>query len=130
MEPGYLIDTNVISHLFSDRLPGKGKDLVIRVINRTFLVSVVTEIEVLTYHEIPEKMPLIEEFMTLSSVLQLESNITRKAIELRRAQRKLKLADAIIAATALIHNLTLITNNVKDFKDIPGLEIIDPHSYQ
>lgn len=129
MEQGYLIDTNVISHLFSNRLPNNGKEFVISVINQTFLVSVVTEIEVLTYHEIPEKMPLIEEFMQLSSVLQLDYNITRRAIELRRKQRKLKLADAIIAATALVHNLTLITNNVKDFKDIESLNIIDPHNY-
>ncbi len=129
MEQGHLIDTNVISHLFSNRLPNNGKEFVASVINQTFLVSVVTEIEVLTYHEIPEKMPLIEEFMQLASVLQLDYNITRKAIELRRKQRKLKLADAIIAATALVHNLTLITNNVKDFKDIELLNIIDPHNY-
>ena len=35
---------------------------------------------------------------------------------------------AIIAATALIHNLTLITRNIADFKSISNLAIINPHS--
>ncbi len=51
----YLIDTNVISHLFSNRIPEAGKIFVEQIINTSFLISVVVEIEVLTYHEIPEK---------------------------------------------------------------------------
>lgn len=38
----------------------------------------------------------------------------------------MKLADAVIAATALVHNLTLVTKDVDDFKRVPGLEVIDP----
>lgn len=34
--------------------------------------------------------------------------------------------DGLIAATALVHNQKLVTRNVKDFKNIPGLEIINP----
>jgi toxin FitB len=33
---------------------------------------------------------------------------------------------AIIAATALIHNLTLLTRNLSDFKKIPQFNIINP----
>jgi predicted nucleic acid-binding protein len=73
-------------------------------------------------------MPLIEEFVNLATVLQLDSVITKKAIEIRRKHRKLKLGDAIISATAIIHNLILITNNVKDFANIKDLKIIDPHN--
>ncbi|MEY3416269.1 MAG: hypothetical protein RL060_380 [Bacteroidota bacterium] len=65
----YLIDTNVISHLFADRLPEIGKQFLADVINNDFVNSVAVEIEVLTYHETPEKMPLIEEFMQLATVL-------------------------------------------------------------
>ena len=36
--------------------------------------------------------------------------------------------DAIIAATALTRNLTLVTNNDKDFKTIPDLFVLNPHS--
>lgn len=127
MGQGYLIDTNVISHLFADRLPKKGLEFVASVVNDNFLVSVAVEIEVLTFHETPGKMPLIEEFMGLATILPLDSNVTKKAIELRRNNRKMKLGDAIIAATALVHNLVLITNNTKDFTHIPELELVDPH---
>ena len=33
--------------------------------------------------------------------------------------------DTIIAATALLHNLTLVTNNTKDFLPVPGLKLVD-----
>jgi predicted nucleic acid-binding protein len=124
----YLIDTNVISHLFADRLPEKGKEFVTTIINTNFIISVVVEIEALTYHDTPDKMPLIEEFINMATILQLNSPITKKAIEMRRKHRKLKLGDAIIGATAIIHNLVLITNNVKDFANIKDLKIVDPHS--
>ena len=124
----YLIDTNVISHLFADRLPVKGKDFVKNIINADFIISVAVEIEVLTYHETPDKMPLIEEFIKLAKILPLDQEVTRKAIELRRNYRKLKLGDAIIGGTAIVHQLILVTNNTKDFINIEGLQIIDPHN--
>ena len=36
------------------------------------------------------------------------------------------LGDAIIAATAMVHNLTLVTHNTEDFRWIAGLELLDP----
>jgi predicted nucleic acid-binding protein len=124
----FLIDTNIISHLFAERLPESGREFVKNVINNDFTISVAVEIEILTYHELPDKMPLIEEFVSLATILPLDRTVTQKAIELRRHNRKLKLGDTIIAATALVHQLTLITNNTKDFKDIQDLQIIDPHT--
>ena len=124
----YLIDTNVISHLFSNKIPEVGKTFVQEIINASFLISVVVEIEVLTYHEIPEKMPLIKGFVNLATVLQLNKEVVSKTIEVRRQNRKLKLGDAIIAATALVNGLILITNNTKDFINISGLIVIDPHN--
>lgn len=43
-----------------------------------------------------------------------------------RRQYKIKLPDAIIAATALVHNLILVTRNTSDFKNIPELQLINP----
>lgn len=123
----YLMDTNVISHLFSNKLPENGKIFVQNVVNEDFIISVIAEIEVLTYHENPDKMPLIEEFVSLATILGLDREVTKKAIELRRNYRKLKLGDAIIGATALVNKLTLVTNNTKDFTNIKGLKTIDPH---
>ena len=36
------------------------------------------------------------------------------------------LGDSIIAATAMTHNLTLVTHNTEDFRWIAGLELLDP----
>jgi predicted nucleic acid-binding protein len=57
--------------------------------------------------------------------LPLDERIIREAITLRR-QRKIKLGDSIIAATALVHGLPLVTRNVEDFRHVAGLRIINP----
>jgi predicted nucleic acid-binding protein len=41
---------------------------------------------------------------------------------------KTKLPDAIIAATALVYDLVVVSRNVADFKNIKGIQVIDPHS--
>jgi predicted nucleic acid-binding protein len=72
-------------------------------------------------------MLLIEDFISLATILPLDKAVTKKAIELRKYNRKMKLADAIIAATALVNEFILLTNNTKDFSHIEELVIIDPH---
>jgi predicted nucleic acid-binding protein len=44
---------------------------------------------------------------------------------LASASRTLPAVDALLAATALCHDLRLVTRNVADF-DIPGLEVLNP----
>jgi predicted nucleic acid-binding protein len=51
--------------------------------------------------------------------------VIAKTIELRKKYR-IKLPDAIIAATAIVHELTLITRNTPDFKSINGLKLLSP----
>ena len=53
--------------------------------------------------------------------------ILRRAAALRR-QRRMKLGDSIIAATALEIGAELVTRNVDDFKHIAGLRIANPFS--
>jgi len=48
-----------------------------------------------------------------------------KTADLRK-KHVIKLPDAIIAATALIYELALISRNVSDFKNIEGLQLINP----
>jgi len=125
----YLIDTNIISHLFSDTLPENGKEFVRNIIDTELIISVIVEIEILTYQPAPEKMLMIEEFVKLATILPLDKDVTQKAIELRRQNKKLKLGDAIIGATAIVNQLLLVTNNTKDFMNIKGLKPIDPHTF-
>ena len=55
--------------------------------------------------------------------------IIQHCIDLRK-NYKIKLPDAIIAATALARNLILITNDEKDFAVIQNLTVINPHLLQ
>ena len=62
-----------------------------------------------------------------AAVLDLTSTIVDVSIDIRK-KHKTKLPDAIIAATALVYGLVLISRNVSDFKNIHDLKVIDPHS--
>ena len=43
-----------------------------------------------------------------------------------RQQRRMSLGDAIIAATAIVHDRILVTHNVQDFLWISELNVLDP----
>ncbi|MDR3269785.1 MAG: type II toxin-antitoxin system VapC family toxin [Tannerella sp.] len=96
----YLIDSNVIIDYTSERIPSKGSDFVEEIFEQQFLISVIVEIEVLGFGDIPRKMAALEEFLEMACVIPLDEKITKRTIDLRRKYKKLKLGDAIIAATA------------------------------
>ena len=45
--------------------------------------------------------------------------------DLRRSGRQMPVKDSLIAATALVHGLTVVTRNVRDFEGA-GLPVLDP----
>jgi toxin FitB len=55
----------------------------------------------------------------------LNEAVIQRSIALRQ-ETKLTLGDAIVAATALTHDVPLVTRNVQDFRHIVGLKIINP----
>jgi predicted nucleic acid-binding protein len=121
MGQGYLLDSNVIIDLIGKKLPIQ----TINVIGENFMLSSdVSRIEVLGFSNSKD-----EGFISIFSDLQILSlgeAVIQKAIQIRK-QKKIKLGDAIIAATALVHNLKLITRNVIDFKGIENLELINSY---
>ena len=121
----YLMDTNPVIDFFNGKLSQKGKKF-IAVIEPA--ISVVTHIELLSNKNIPQKeWEHLQDFVQVAIIYALESKIVEQTIILRQ-NHKIKTPDAIIAATALTHNLTLISRNLSDFKNIPGLTVIDPHT--
>jgi predicted nucleic acid-binding protein len=122
----YLIDSNVIIDYLGARLPKNGSDFVEDLFNTDFFISIVVKIEILGFQDLPEKIQGTEDFINTASVFPLTDDVTDKTILLRRKYRKIKLGDSIIAATALINKLILITRNVSDFKMIENLELLNP----
>ncbi len=127
MGQGYLLDSNVVIDYTANLLPESGKQKLNRIIDDEFNISIVVKIEVLGYDDLPAKMKQLETFLDLALVLPLDDDVTAKTIQLRRTYKKLKLGDAIIAATALVYNFALVTRNTNDFKKIESLEVINPH---
>ena len=91
-----------------------------------FNISILTKIEFLGWdkhsHDGFEKC---EKLIELANVFPLDENVAPKAIELKR-KANITLADAVIAATAIIHNFRLATKNVDDFKNVEGFDVINP----
>ncbi len=57
----------------------------------------------------------------------INDDVIQKTIDLRKMQ-KIKLGDAIIAATALVYNFDLLSHNLADFKNVPSLKVVDPYT--
>jgi len=125
MEPVYLIDTNVIIDNFGNKLPAKAKEFL-----SSFdpVVSAVTKIEVLGWPKATkEQLSPLYAFMDIANILPIDEAVIEETVLIRQTQ-KIALGDAIIAATALVHGLVLISRNISDFENIRGLKVIDPHS--
>lgn len=126
-QPKYLIDTNVVIDYLGKKIPVSSMDFMNRVIDDYPILSIITKIELLSFNAPKEHYELLNDFMNDANVIDLASNVVDVCIEIRKAY-KIKLPDAIIAATAIVYGLTLITRNTSDFKNINGLKTIDPHS--
>ncbi|MDQ6843244.1 MAG: type II toxin-antitoxin system VapC family toxin [Bacteroidota bacterium] len=90
-------------------------------------VSIITKIEVLSFNAADEHYALLNNFMNDATVIDLTYDVVMASIEIRK-KYKTKLPDAIIAATAVVYNLSLISHNTSDFKNIEGLKVFDPHN--
>jgi hypothetical protein len=89
-------------------------------------VSAVSYVEVLGYHQLDdEARQYLAEFFRLAQVVPLSQAVLDQAVALRQ-QRKMSLGDALVAGTALVHGLPLVTRNVGDFQWIQGLSLLNP----
>ena len=123
-----LLDTNIFIYLTKG---GLDEPTLLRLRSATssgFNLSVISKIELLGF-AFPTTLEKeqAENFIQVSTIFMLTDDVVDKTIELRKT-RKIKLPDAIIAATAIVHNLTLISRNDKDFAAIPSLRYSNPFS--
>ncbi len=119
------MDSNVAIDYLANVIPEQGAALID---NLPPLIPVITRMELLGwYRASTEQLIPVEQFIRLATILPLQENIILKTIQLRQ-QHQIKLPDAIIAATALEHELKLLTRNESDFNRISNLEVINPHN--
>lgn len=72
----------------------------------------------------PDQRTVMEKFLEENFVfISLDRPLARLAASLR-VRTKMKFADASIAATAMLTRTPLVTRNTRDFKNIPGLELV------
>jgi len=117
-----LLDSNILIYGANGEHPGLDA-----ILDRTDLAAAsVTRIETLGFHRLSEiEQRWLETPFGRMQILSLDDAVAARAILLRQ-ERKMGMADAIIAATALVHDLPLVTHNGYDFKHVAGLKLIDP----
>lgn len=120
----YLLDTNTVIYYINNSLPNGAVELVESSIPA---ISFITRIELLAWPQlqIPEELKF-SRFIEDANIYSCSESIILQTIAVKK-QYKLKLPDAIIAATAIVNNLTLISRNLKDFDKVSDLQVIDPY---
>lgn len=108
-----LVDTDVcIDHLHGrKRLPPRHAKLAYSVVTRAELLAGPSG-----QHAAARRM------LAALSELPVDRRIAERAAAVRR-DCGLRLPDALIAGTALVHDLTLLTRNRSDFRRVPDLRL-------
>ena len=122
----YLIDSNVVSDYLSASLSAAGIDFLDSVIDAGPNLSVISQIELLCWNTDKATTEKVKNFIADSVILDISPDVVAHYIKIKKG-KKIKTPDAIIAASALANGFVLITNNEKDFANIKGLKIVNPH---
>lgn len=123
----YLWDTNTAIYYLQQQFPPQAEKFMDDLVKEEQpVISAITEIELLCWKTATEKdLEVLHNFIKDALVIELEQPIKLKTADIRKTHR-IKLPDAIIAATALVYDLTLLSRNTADFTNIDGLKIINP----
>ena len=117
-----LLDTNILICMAQ---PG-GEKLEAEFAALSPATSLIARVEALGFQRITaEERGRFDQLFAWVEVLPVSDAVAEAAILLRQA-RRMKLGDALIAATALLYELPLVTRNEHDFKHITGLRLINP----
>ena len=130
----YLLDTNVVSELRKSKPHGAVLQWIQDIPDAALHISAVTIGEIqagieLTRDQDPAKATELEQWLQLVSgsfnVVPMDAFAFRVWARLMHGTSNTLYEDAMIAATAKVHKLTVATRNVKDFKSF-GVSVVNP----
>ena len=118
----FLSDTNIIIYV------SKGILSLDDFLNDELFISSISYMEAygFPFQDKQEEKEIVK-FCTMFNRFSITEEVEKRTILIRKSH-KIKLPDAIIAATAIVHNLILVTRNDSDFKNISGLKVLNPFS--
>ncbi len=130
MKSSYLVDTDWIIHYLNGH-----KDIVKKLLSlrkEGLLISIVSLAELyegIYYSSDPDRNEkTLDNFLTGVSILGIEEEICKvfgnERGKLRQRKKTISDFDLLIAATCLYHNLTLLSNNLRHYEMVEGLNII------
>jgi tRNA(fMet)-specific endonuclease VapC len=129
----YVLDTNTVLDYFRGR-GDVAKNLLAMPPREVALPAIVAYeiwVGVLGSQNVRRRQAQYEQFLANVEVLAFDSAVGRRAAELRHALERrgegIGPLDTLIAATALAHNATLVTRNVREFGRVEGLKVADWH---
>ena len=116
-ETPLVVDTNILLYLLNK------DDKIASLLDQIpVFISYVTEIELLSYHNLTEsEFKKVEQLIENCTIVELNSEIKKSAINLRRKYR-LKVNDAVVSATSLYLHIPLLTAD-SDFLKITELDL-------
>ena len=117
-----VIDTNILISWYKTAVISNSNDLA----SVSPVFSIITKIEALGFKEITKgEIKSISKMLYSGELVYINDDIAQQTINLRQ-KHKIKTPDAVIAATALVHNAELWTANTSDFSSIEGLKLHNP----
>jgi len=122
----YLIDTNILIYYLAGALSPEERPPVDKILPESFNISVITRIELLGWNgHTPEGLVKARQLLDCARCIPLTDALAEKTIELRTSS-SISLPDAVIAASALSLDATLVTRNEEDFTQVTELRIFNP----
>jgi len=121
----YLLDTNIVSELRKRRPHGAVVSWLEGIADAHLYISVVTlgeiqaGIEITREQNIPKAAEIeawADQLAEAYNVLPMDAATFRLSAKLMHRQSNTVYEDAMIAASALVHKLTVVTRNVRDFE--------------
>lgn len=123
----YLLDSNVIINYVAEIFDLNVLRHLDNALDSEFNYSVITLMEVMGYNGDSRDMEKFASLFSAGNKLNIEDTTIAETINIRKTV-KIKLPDAIIAATAIIHGYVLLTENTNDFQNILSLKVYNPRN--